>query len=56
MLVSALVRLAFDVEVDPAGGGIAVGRAEGLHGFARGPSVLRADFVEADAFEPRRAL
>ena len=53
MLIAALVRLAFDVEIDPAGGGITVGGAERLHGLARGPGVARADFVETDAFEPR---
>ena len=56
VLVAALVGLAFDVQVDPAGGGVAVGGAEGLDGFARGPGVVGGGFVERDAFEPGLAL
>ena len=44
------------MQVDPAGRGITIGGAERLHGFARGPGVVRAGFVEADAFEPGLAV
>ena len=39
VLVAALVGLAFDVQIDPPGGRIAVGGAEGLDGFAGRPFV-----------------
>ncbi len=56
MLVAALVRLAFDVQVDPTGGGVAVGGTEGLDGFAGGPGIGDGGLIERDAFEPRLAL
>ena len=56
VLVAALVGRAFDVEVDPTGGGVAVGGAEGLNGLADGPIAGGGGFVEADAFEPSLTL
>ena len=56
VLVAAIVGFAFDVEVDPAGGGIAVGGAEGLDSFARRPFAVATHFVEADTCEPRLAV
>ena len=55
MLVSALVGLSFDVEIDPAGGGVAVGGAKCLHGFPSRPVVAGGGFIELNAFEPRPA-
>ncbi len=52
VLITAVVRLAFNMKIDPSGRGIAIGRAESLYGFARGPLVLRRHFVQAHAFEP----
>ena len=52
MLVAALVRLAFDVQVDPTGGGVAVGGSEGLDGVAGGPGIGDGGLIERDAFEP----
>ncbi len=55
VLVAAFVRSAFDVKVDPTGGRIAIGGAEGLDGLARRPLVGGGYFVEAHALEPRFA-
>ena len=56
VLVAALIGRALDVEVDPAGGGVAVGGAEGLDGVADGPIGGGGGLIEADAFEPGLAL
>ena len=56
MLVAALVGLAFDVEIDPSGGGVAPGGSKGLDGLAGGPDIGGGGFVERDAFEPGLAL
>ena len=52
VLIAALVRLPFDMQIDPAGRRIAVCRAERLHGIAGGPTVGGRRLVEADAFKP----
>src|ERR1019366_5968768 len=39
MLVAALVGFAFDVEIDPSGGGVAPGGSKGLDGLAGGPDI-----------------
>src|ERR1039457_6876512 len=55
VLVSALVRLSFNVEIDPASGWVTVGRTKGLHGFTGRPLVVRGIFPELNALEPRLA-
>ncbi|MGA8234360.1 MAG: hypothetical protein WB795_22985 [Candidatus Acidiferrales bacterium] len=55
VLVSALEGLAFDVQIDPTGGRIPVGRAEGLHRLSNRPLVAGGDCVQLYALEPSLA-
>ena len=52
VLVAALIRLAFDVQIDPAGRGIPVRRAERAYG-CRGRVAGGRGFIQGDAREPR---
>src|SRR5215469_2263273 len=52
VLIATLVRLAFDVEVDPTGCGIAIGGTEGLNGLTNRPLVVGRDWVQLYALEP----
>ena len=56
MLITALVGFAFDVEIDPAGGGITICRSESLNRFANRPLAVARNFVQGNTFEPRFAL
>ena len=52
VLVAALVRLAFDVEINPSSRGIAIGRTKRCHRGARRPIVFGRNFIDADARKP----
>jgi hypothetical protein len=64
VLVAALVRVPFDVEVDPSADRITIGRAVGCDGGRRGPRVIanagwaevRRRFVQRDARKPGFAI
>ena len=53
MLITAIVRLAFDVQINPASGRVAVRRTESLYRILRRPAVGGRSFVDGHAFEPR---
>ena len=53
MLVSAFVRLAFDVQINPAAIRVAISRSVAAHSFGRGPCALVRNLVDADPFKPR---
>ncbi len=55
VLVTAFVRSAFDMKVDPTRGRIAIGGAKGLDGLARRPLAGGGCFVETHALKPRFA-
>src|SRR5579871_367670 len=52
VLVSALVRLAFDVEINPSRGRIPIGGPEGRNSLSNRPLILGRNCIELYAFEP----
>src|SRR2546429_628087 len=56
MLVAALIRLAFDVQINPATGGIAIRRSKRCYRGASRPVVFRRSFIDTDARKPGLAV
>jgi hypothetical protein len=56
VLIAALIRLTFDMQIDPSGGGIAIGGSKRSHRLARRPISVCGDFIDIHTFEPCFAL